>query len=364
MQDKQLNEAERWIGEYKVLDRLGEGTYSNVFKVIKKNSEVILALKQIEICNFEPKEQHNILNEVRILSSINHPNIISYKESFVDFESKTLCIVTEYADYGDLFDCIYRFKELQKPIAERDIWIIVFQILRGLNMLHANQIIHRDLKSANIFLFSDGSVKIGDMNVATVVKNKNQLATTQTGTPYYSSPEIWEEVPYSYKSDMWSIGCLVYEMTAQRVPFDAENVYQLMKKITDGSYETLPKQYSIEITTLVQLLLSIDPEKRPTCKEILVMDFIKKIERYLEDNYGLKNPEDFQKHTKTMLYKTIRFDSLEILHEQLKAVKQTQQKCNEDSTKFAELEKEKQNIAEKIQRRLEKNNYQNKNQNS
>lgn len=96
------------------------------------NTTEILALKQIDICNFESKEQQNILNEVRILSGLKHPNIISYRESFVDFESKTLCIVTEFADYGDLYDCIYRFKELKKPIAERDIWIIVFQILRGL----------------------------------------------------------------------------------------------------------------------------------------------------------------------------------------------------------------------------------------
>lgn len=124
------------------------------------------------------------------------------------------------------------------------------------------------------------------MNVATVVKNKNNLATTQTGTPYYSSPEIWDQVPYSYKSDLWSLGCLVYEMTAQRVPFDADNVYQLMKKITDGSYETLPKQYSIEIASLVQLLLNIDPEKRPGCAELLEMEFVKKIEKYLEQNYG------------------------------------------------------------------------------
>lgn len=122
----------KFIKDYQVLDRLGEGTYSNVFKAQKKNSSEIIAIKQIDICNFEQKEQNNILTEVRILSAIKHPNIIEYRESFVEFETNTLCIITEFADYGDLYDCIYRFKELQKPIAERDIWIIIFQILRGL----------------------------------------------------------------------------------------------------------------------------------------------------------------------------------------------------------------------------------------
>jgi NIMA (never in mitosis gene a)-related kinase len=104
--------------------------------------------------------------------------------------------------------------------------VIIFQILRGLKTLHNNKIIHRDLKSANIFLFSNGSVKIGDMNVSAVVSNTNNLATTQTGTPYYSSPEIYNNVPYSYKSDMCSFGCLIYEMCALKVPFDGNTIHQ------------------------------------------------------------------------------------------------------------------------------------------
>ena len=110
-------------------------------------------------------------------------------------------------------------------------------------------------------------------------------------------------------------------MTAQKVPFDADNVYQLMKKITDGSYDPLPKQYSIEIATLVQMLLNIDPEKRPSCQEILELGFIKKIEKYLEENYNLKSAEDYNYHTKMLLGKTIKFVNLEALSDQLKGVR-------------------------------------------
>jgi NIMA (never in mitosis gene a)-related kinase len=309
----------KWINDWLIVEQLGHGTYSKVFKVLKKGESEHMALGQINITQFENKEKDNILTEIRILSSIKHPNIINYHESLVDFSSNTLCIITEYADYGDLSDCIQRFKNLKKQISERDIWVIVFQILWGIKALHNASIIHRDLKSANIFLFSDGSVKIGDMNVATIIKNQEKFATTQTGTPYYSSPEVWGDTPYSFKSDLWSLGCMVYEMASQKVPFDADNPYQLMKKITEGVYDTLPKIFSVEVENLVTMLLNVDPTQRPTCDELLTMPFVQKIEKYLRENYILKasrvsgntkGPVDFGK--------TIKFESLEILNEELK----------------------------------------------
>ena len=291
---------------------LGEGTYSKVYKARRANSDLILALKQIEICNFEGKELENILNEIRILSCIRHQNILEYIESFIDFESKTLCIVTEYADYGDLFECISWFSNSKKDINERDIWVIIFQILRGLKTLHNNKIIHRDLKSANIFLFSNGSVKIGDMNVSAIVSHTNNLATTQTGTPYYSSPEIWDETPYSYKSDMWSFGCLIYEMCSLKVPFDGENIYQLMTSISTGVFSPIPEKYSIEISTLINSLLTVDPEKRPSCQAVVGMGFVKDIEKYLKENSELGcevGGEGVGRGDWEGLGKTLRFES-------------------------------------------------------
>lgn len=123
------------------------------------------------------------------------------------------------------------------------------------------------------------------MNVAVIVQGKGKMATTQTGTPYYSSPEVWDNVAYSFKSDLWSLGCLVYEMAAQKVPFDAEDAYKLMKKIQLGIYDPLPKFYSIEIDKLVTLLLNVDTESRPTAGGLMEMGFIKKIEKYLEESY-------------------------------------------------------------------------------
>ena len=114
--------------------------------------------------------------------------------------------------------------KLGKRLAEKDIWRVAYQSLLGLAKLHDCNIIHRDIKAANIF-FHEGNVKIGDLNVAKHLKDP--FTFTQTGTPYYASPEVWKEEPYDYKSDIWSLGCVLYEMAMLRQPFKAENAEAL-----------------------------------------------------------------------------------------------------------------------------------------
>lgn len=141
------------------------------------------------------KEKENALNEVRILASIQHPNVISYKESFFEDKSSTLCIVMEYADGGDLLEKITSIKSgKSNRLSEKTVWSILIQMVHGLEALHELKIIHRDIKCANIFLTKDGMVKLGDLNVSKVAKRG--LLKTQTGTPYYASPEVWQDRPY------------------------------------------------------------------------------------------------------------------------------------------------------------------------
>ena len=112
----------------------------------------------------------------------------------------------EYADFGDLYQKITRHQKDQQFIHEDEVWRIFIQVVQGLKSLHDAQILHRDLKSANVFLNRDGHVKLGDMNVSKVAKKG--LLYTQTGTPYYASPEVWKDQPYDSKSDIWSLGCM------------------------------------------------------------------------------------------------------------------------------------------------------------
>ena len=154
--------------------------------------------------NLSAKEKENALNEVRILASIKDKNIISYKEAFIDSDPQALCIIMEYADDGDVFQKIVMHQKNNTLFEEEFIWKIFITVVKGLKALHDLEIMHRDLKSANVFLNKDGSSKLGDLNVSKVLDKG--LSYTQTGTPYYASPEVWRDEAYDIKSDIWSLG--------------------------------------------------------------------------------------------------------------------------------------------------------------
>jgi NIMA (never in mitosis gene a)-related kinase len=123
-------------------------------------------------------------------------------------------------------------------------------MLKGLKSLHDRSILHRDLKSANIFMYQNGTAKIGDLNVSKIMKEK--LSYTQTGTPFYASPEIWRDKPYDFKSDVWSLGVIIYELCQLSVPFKADNIDDLYKKVCRGTYSAIPEHYSRELSALIK----------------------------------------------------------------------------------------------------------------
>ena len=133
-------------------------------------------------------------------------------------------------------------------------------------MLHSNSILHRDLKSANVFL-SGGIYKLGDLNVSKV--SKERMVYTQTGTPYYSSPEVWNDKPYDYKSDIWSLGCIVYELCSLRPPFEGRNMEELNKVIQRCEEKRISGRYSRELEKVINWCLRKRPGERPSAKELL-----------------------------------------------------------------------------------------------
>ena len=137
----------------------------------------------------------------------------------------------------------------------------------GLKSLHDKKILHRDLKCANVFVTIDNIYKLGDLNVSKVLKK--DFACTQTGTPYYASPEVWKDQPYGVKSDMWSLGCVLYEMAALRPPFTARDLSGLYKKVCAGIFDRIPYQFSNELQAVISSLLKLDPKKRPDTEELL-----------------------------------------------------------------------------------------------
>lgn len=134
----------------------------------------------------------------------------------------------------------------------------------GLKSMHDLKIMHRDLKSANVFLCKDGTAKLGDFNVSKVI-DKWGFNSTQTGTPYYASPEVWKDLSYDYKSDIWSLGCVTYEMITLKPPFQANSMQELYDKVLSGKVEHIPEVYPKELWNILKLLLQVNPKLRPSC---------------------------------------------------------------------------------------------------
>lgn len=126
-------------------------------------------------------------------------------------------------------------------------------MVRGLQALHDLNIVHRDIKSANMFMNASGLLKLGDMNVSKVAKKG--FLSTQTGTPYYASPEVWKDKPYDIKSDIWSLGCVLYELCALQPPFQAKDMNGLCQKILKGGYTQIPAIYSGDLQNMIRCML-------------------------------------------------------------------------------------------------------------
>ena len=287
------------MNDFQIVSKIGEGAYSLVYKVRRLIDGNIYALKKVKLINLSEKERKNALNEVRLLASIKSKFVISYREAFFDEKDNTLCMVMEYADGGDLYQKIKENRKDNILLEESDIWRIFIQLVKGLKALHELNILHRDLKSANVFLMKDGGVKLGDLNVSKVFR-KN-MGYTQTGTPYYASPEVWNDKPYDTKSDIWSMGCVLYEMTALKPPFRAKNMEGLYKKVIEGRVIRIPGKFTNDLYKIIQLLLQVKPEKRPSCAEILQNPIILKRIEFFKSYAGEDVSED-QALLKTIIF--------------------------------------------------------------
>lgn len=153
----------------------------------------------------------------------------------------------------------------------------------ALDNIHTRKILHRDLKSQNIFLTKNNFVKLGDFGISKVLENTSAMAATVQGTPYYMSPEVCQNKPYSYQSDIWALGCILYELCALKHAFHSENLLGLVYKIVQEEPDPLPDTFSSEMQDLVTLLLNKDNTQRPRIIDIIRRPFVKKhMERFVQ----------------------------------------------------------------------------------
>ncbi|EGR34335.1 protein kinase domain protein [Ichthyophthirius multifiliis] len=267
---------------YTKLDILGEGSYGKAFLVESKADQKKWVIKQIAMNSLSPEEQKEIVKEAKILEILCHPNIVKFKEIYKT-KSQKLCIVMEYANGGDLSKTIQNANG--KLFSQNQILDWFTQICLAVKHVHDRKILHRDIKGQNIFLTKENICKLGDFGIARVLSKTCEKAKTVIGTPYYLSPEIIENRPYSYKSDIWSLGVVLYELCALKPPFTAESMHFLALNILKGQYKPIPGIYSNDLKNLVSIMLQTKPEKRPSIQQILQQPIIRnRIKNFLSES--------------------------------------------------------------------------------
>ena len=255
----ELPEYER---SFKYIKTVGRGSFGVACLYKRLHDDILVVLKQINLMELSKGEKEMAMNEVDVFSKLHHPNIISYFGSFI--RGEILYIEMEYADEGNLAQVI---NESADHLPERYILNVFEQITSALSYMHTENILHRDLKTANAFL-KRGIVKIGDFGISKIMNTKVH-AQTILGTPYYFSPEMCEGKEYDEKSDVWALGCVLGEMCCRQKTFSATNLSELVKKIMTAEFMPLPDGYSDQMKHLLRVLLQINPKDRPTASEVL-----------------------------------------------------------------------------------------------
>jgi len=255
------------LSAYTRLDRVGRGSYGEVFKVRRHIDGSELVLKEVSMVGIGEQEEREILNETSCMMQLSHPHIIAYVGSFL--ERGSLHIVMEFASGSDLH-CLIRKQTLEgKFLSEERLWKWMIQLTQGLQHAHARRILHRDIKASNVFLDAHDNIKIGDLGLGKIL-GESRCALSQVGTPIYMSPEMCEGKPYDTKSDVWALGCLMFELASLKPPFQAANQALLARKIINAAPEShVPANYSREIPFIISKLLDKDPRRRPSPDSIL-----------------------------------------------------------------------------------------------
>jgi len=263
---------------------LGKGSFGSVYCVRRLNDRSLHVMKKISIHNMPQKERVATEQECKVLQRLRHPGIVCYEDSFIH-KNRQLCIVMSFCEGGDLSTVIEKRKMRLFP--EQDVISWFLQIALALQYMHDEHILHRDLKTQNIFLTKQGIIKLGDFGIAKVLEGTLEMAKTVIGTPYYMSPELFRNQPYSYKSDIWSLGCVLYELVGLRHAFEARDMNSLVQKILRGNYAPIPSTASKDLRGLIKSMLGLSPSSRPTVNDVLALPFIRKeMGNYIQNQLG------------------------------------------------------------------------------
>ena len=256
---------------YELGRQLGHGSFGRVWKGTRKSDGETVAIKEIDFGTMLRHQKELLVNEVNVLRKLKSPHIVRYVDRYLNKAAKTIFIVMEYCPGGDLQSLITSTRASCQHINEDQIWLTLSELAEALDECHGGdeKILHRDIKPANIFIDGEGHVKIGDFGLARNLGD--DFARTRVGTPYYMSPELVSGRGYDEKSDIWALGCVIYEMARLRPPFTSacRSEDELFMRIKSGNVGRIPSMYSDSLWECICSMLDKDPKKRPSAGEIL-----------------------------------------------------------------------------------------------
>ena len=282
------------INNYKEIENLGQGGFGSIFKVLNKKDNKYYAMKKISINENNKEKLLKIEREAKILSSINNEYIVKYYESFIE-DNKFFNIIMEYCEYSDLRKFLNKRKEEKKLLDQNVILFITLNICIGLKEIHKKNIIHRDLKPENLFISKDYKIKIGDFGISKQLINAQYIYNTQRGTFEYMAPEVLTNKKYNNKIDIWSLGCIIYELCTLKKCFEDEGIFATLNKIINEKHNEInTNYYNKEIQDLIDKLLIKDYKERYDIDK--VFDLVLKYNKQFSLKKNSNNLDDISKN--------------------------------------------------------------------